>query len=97
MVDDPSCVAPDMWFTTPDFHARVARFVDGKFVTNASSIAFSCAVEDVLQALDVLRLTPQMLDDVTLRCVQWASVTFALVAVRAALQQACEKVVAESV
>jgi hypothetical protein len=93
MVDDPSCVAPDMWFTTPDFHARVARFVDGKFVTNASSIAFSCAVEDVLQALDVLRLTPQMLDDVTLRCVQWASVTFAHVAVRAALQQACDKVV----
>ena len=92
MVRDPSCAAPDMWFTTPDFDARVARFVDGAFVSNASSIAFACDVEDVLVALDVLRLNPKLLETVTRSCVSWAEKTFAHEAVKAALRKACEAV-----
>jgi hypothetical protein len=94
LVDDPSCVAPDMWFMTSEFHARIARFVNGSFVTNPSSIAFSCAVEDVLQALDVLRLNPQLFLNVTHRGLEWASATFSHEAVRAALQRACDTVLA---
>jgi len=90
MVRDPSCMAPDMWFMTPDFDARVARFVDGAFVSTPSSIAFSCAVEDTLKALDALRLNPDLLQQVTESCVAWASKTFASDAVKLALQRACE-------
>ena len=92
MVHDPSCVAPDMWFTTADFDARVARFVNGKFITTPCSIAFSCNVEDALQALDALRLQPEMLERVTDSCVEWASKTFVHDAVKGALKAACERV-----
>jgi hypothetical protein len=91
MVRDPSCVAPDMWFTTAEFDARIASFVDGKFVTNASTIAFACHAKDVLQALDVLRLDADLLVSVTRCCLQWAETTFAAEAVKAALKKACKK------
>ena len=90
MVNDPSCLAPDMWFTTTDFDTRVARFVDGKFITTPSTIAFACDAEDVLRALDTLRLDPQLLGSVTRQCLEWSSKTFAFAAVRMALQKACE-------
>jgi len=92
MVRDPSCVAPDMWFMTPDFDARVASFVDGAFVTTSCTIAFSCDVEDTLEALDALRLQPKLLERVTESCVDWASKTFARCAVEEALKTACKRV-----
>lgn len=90
MVRDPSCVAPDMWFTTTEFDARVASFVAGKFVTTPSTIAFACSVDDVLPALDVLRIDADLLASVTRTCLQWCEKTFAFEAVKAALQKACE-------
>lgn len=92
MVRDPSCVAPDMWFTTPEFYSRVAPFAHGSFQTTTTTLAFSCDVEDTLSALETLSMKKETLDAARDRCLEWAKETFRQTHVKAALQTACETV-----
>lgn len=91
MVDDPSCRAPDMWFMTSDFHARTVRFVNQDFVDKKDGgIVFSCRLEDVGPALDVLRQTPDLVRRVSKKCTEWAEKMFHPHHQRKVLQEACE-------
>ena len=88
MVDDPSCAAPDMWFMSEKFQSNIVRFSEGVFQAS-NGIAFACTPSDVLQALEALKRSPDLLSRVRASCLHWAEQMFSQLSVQKHLQQAC--------